>query len=503
MQERDTILQEIRTAVRHMAVYGVCGILVKAVGFFMLPFYTHYLSPADYGTLEILDLSMSVFGLVLNMGLVPAFLRCYAAVDGEDAKRLVVSTGCVFALVTGILTFLAGVGFVRPVSVLLFGPATPAAYVLLSFSALILSYMANLPRTYLRALEASGTYTAVDTLYVVLLLGLNIYFIAVLRVGLVGMLWSSFIAGVIQFVGLAGWAFGKVGFRFCAAHLKKMIDFGAPLILSNLALFVLNFSDRFFLQHLRSLDAVGIYAVGYKFGYMLNYLVVQPFFVMWQSRMYAIHAQPEHRAIFRQFFSMFSLGMIYVGLAMSLFSSEVVSVMVEPKFSASQNVIPIVVLAYIFYGLSYYAQVGMFLTAKTRSLGAIGVVTAALNMALNYVLISYWGMMGAAWATVLSFAFLTAASHLSSQRVFRLPLGFGRVTAGMMLAIAMYMLCRWWTPDPWGAGLVLKFGALAVFPVVVWKSGILIPVAAARATSASAAPSYTPYAHGDVASAGE
>jgi hypothetical protein len=73
----DNILQEIRTAVRHMAVYGAGNIMVKALGFLMLPFYTRYPSPKDYGVLEILDLSMSVFALVLNMGLTPAFLRVF------------------------------------------------------------------------------------------------------------------------------------------------------------------------------------------------------------------------------------------------------------------------------------------------------------------------------------------------------------------------------------------------------------------------------------------
>ena len=50
VQGKETVLKEIQTAVRHMAVYGIGGILVKALGFFMLPFYTHYLSPGDYGT---------------------------------------------------------------------------------------------------------------------------------------------------------------------------------------------------------------------------------------------------------------------------------------------------------------------------------------------------------------------------------------------------------------------------------------------------------------------
>jgi len=209
----------------------------------------------------------------------------------------------------------------------------------------------------------------VDTLYVLLLLVLNIFFIAGLKLGVAGMLWSSLVAGLLQFVLLSGWALYQSGVRFHFPYLHQMLSFGLPLIFSNVALFVLNFSDRFFLQHLQSLQVVGVYAVGYKFGYMLNYLVVQPFFIMWQSRMYAIRTQPEHASIYRQLFSMYSLGMVYLGLGMSLFSPEMIRLMVEPKFAASQDVIPVVVLAYIFYGISYYAQLGIFLTEKTGRRG--------------------------------------------------------------------------------------------------------------------------------------
>jgi O-antigen/teichoic acid export membrane protein len=478
IQERENILQEIHTAVRHMAVYGIGNVLVKALGFLMLPFYTHYLSPKDYGVLEILDLSMSLFALMLNMGLTPAFLRCYAGAPTAEAKREVVGSGCLFGLATGVVTFLAGVWFVRPASAALFGSSIPASYLLISFSSIVVNYMANLPRTYLRALDKAGSFTMVDTAGVLLLLVLNIVFIAGLRMGVAGVLCSSLIVATLQFVPLTVWAFRKAGFHFGRRPLERMLSFGLPLIFANIGLFVLNFSDRFFLKHFWSLDVVGIYAVGYKFGFMMNYLFVQPFFTMWQTRMYAIHAQPEHPKIFKQIFALYTLGLLCAGLAMSLFSTEAVRLMVAPKFAASQYVIPVVVLSYVFYGLSYYAQLGMFLTDRTKLVGIIGAVAAAVNLVLNYFLIRIYGMMGAAWATLLSFAFIAVVSYICSQRVFRLPLGVGRMAGMMLLASALYLTCRIWAPEMLLAAVVMKFFVLAAFPVLAWKSGLLPPAAA-------------------------
>ena len=477
--ERENVLKEIRTAVRHMAVYGLGNILVRVLGFLMIPFYTHYFTPEDVGILEILDLSMSLFALILNMGMTPALLRAYAAAESAEDKRKVISTACLFAAGTGLLTFLLGLACLHPATGLLFGSKVPAWYVLLSFSSLVLSYMANPARTYLRALDKAATFSILDTAGTLVLLVLNIVFIAWFKMGIVGVLLSSVLVGGIQFALLSGWAFYRAGFHFVRHQMRRMLRFGAPLVFANLGLFVLNFSDRFFLQHLRSLEAVGIYALGYKFGYMMNAMVVQPFFVMWQSRMYNVYAQPDHIKIYQQIFAFYSLGLIYAGLAMSLFSPETVRIMVEPRFAASQDVIPVVVLSYIFYGLSYYAQLGMFLTERTKVIGIIGAASAVLNVVLNYFLIGYFGMMGAAFATLLSFGFLCGVSYWRSQVILRIPLGLERMAAALVIAVALYFGCRRFTQPSTVIAVFAKLAILAAYPVVLWKSRILHPSAAA------------------------
>ena len=473
IQEQESIATEIQTAVRHSAVYGLGNVLAKALGFLMLPVYTHYLTPKDYGILEVLDLSMSVLAMFLNMGITAAVLRSYAGAKSIEAKQHIVSTAFLSVVITGLAVFFAGLPFVGWGSALIFGPGVPARYLLVSFAAFVLGYIAMLPRTYLRALDASGAFVIVDTGSLVLLLVLNVLFIAVLKVGLIGILLSSLLVAALQVVTLSVWMLRKVGITFRTPLLRQMLSFGAPLMFSNLAVFVLNFSDRFFLQHLRSLDIVGIYAVGYKFGYMLNYLLVQPFFVMWQSRMFTIHARDDHPKIFGQFFMLYSLVLIYAGLALSLLSPDIVRIMVGGQFAASQEVIPIVTLAYILYGLGFYVQVGMFVTNKTNLIGLIGVGSAFVNLALNYFLILRYGMLGAAWATLLSFLAMAVWSYWQSNRVYPLPLRVGRVAIVMALGVCLYLFSRWFIPRSFATTLLMKAVLLTVFPAVVWKARIL------------------------------
>ena len=475
VEERQHFFSELKTALRHTVVYGMGNVLAKAIGFLMLPFYTHYLNPVDYGILEVLDLSMSLFGMFLTMGMTAAVLRCYAAAKNERDKKEVISTAFAFVVVTALITYAIGFTLARPVSSLLFGPEVPYKYLLTSFSAFICTYIIILPRTYLRALEKSGSFTIVDNAGLAVMLGLNIYLIAVAKIGLYGILLSGLIVGLGQLAILSTWVIRRAGVGFSMPWLRRMLRFGAPLMFSNVAVFVLNFSDRFFLKHLTNLEIVGIYAVGYKFGYMMNYMVVQPFYVMWQGRMYAVHDQPDHEKVFARIFMLYSLVLITVGFAVSLFSPEIVHLMVGPKFFASQAVIPVVVFAYVVWGIGFYTQTGMFLTNNTRLVALAGVFAAMLDLGLNYVLISNYGMIGAAWATLIAFAALAVASYYLSHRVLPLPLRGGRVCAAMGIALALYVLSGYHVFASLATTMAVKAGLLALFPALLWKLQILSP----------------------------
>src|SRR5438128_2115329 len=176
--QRSEVTREIGTVVRHSFVYGLGDLLTKAISFALLPFYTHYLSPRDYGIIEMLSLAMAVLGMCLNMGTTAAFLRYYGTAESEEEKRKILGTLFLFALATGTVIFGAGCLLIDRATLLLFGRGVPSSYLLMSFGLFMLAYIAIVPYTYLRAKEASGTLVTLDSIGVVLMLILNIYFIA-------------------------------------------------------------------------------------------------------------------------------------------------------------------------------------------------------------------------------------------------------------------------------------------------------------------------------------
>ena len=472
-EEVKSVSREIYLAIRHSFVYGLGNVLAKAMGFLLLPFYTHHLSPRDYGIWEILEVSMSLLTVFLNMGVNRAVLQYYGTADTQVTKRRVVSTAFLFLTAIAASTLVVGNLTADTVTAVIFGGPGMSAYFMLSLTSFTLSLLGMVPIAFLRAKEASGKLVALQTLGLLLQLSLNIYFIAGRKMGLVGVLLSPIISGGITTTVFILWTLRKVGVKMDLAILRKMLVFGAPLIISSLAMFFIRSSDRFFLQHYRSLEDVGIYSIGYRFGSMIDFLLIQPFGMMWQARLYAIYRQSEHRKTFSQVFVFYSFILISAGLAVALFSPEIVGVMVESRFAASQEVIPLIALGYVFWGLGEFGRLGMLLRFRTDLIAKISVVIGFGFLALNYALISRYGALGAAWASVIGFLMLGAANHYFSRRVFGLDLGVRRVMGAVAIAVAVYLFSHHLYLHTLSVALLAKGLLLACFPILLFATGFL------------------------------
>lgn len=385
------LLGELKSLTRHGSIYSAGGLLGKFVGFLMIPLYTHYLSPADYGTLELLDLSVALFSLAVMMWMNSAIIRYYNEYEDQKNKNEVISTVLISAAVLGVLSAAAGIVFAKELSMLILkSPGYYKFFWLLSIT-FCFSTLNSVSFTYLRAKQRSAFVSISGLVTMVLSLSLNAYFIVVLKSGVIGILYSSLITMMLSAITLTVMTVREVKLGFSFQKLFALAVFGAPLVITSLAAFALNFSDRFFLQRLTSVSAVGIYALGYKFGFMLSFLIVQPFDMIWSSRMYEIAKKPNGPALFARIFRYYSLVLVIVGLGLSLAIKEVIGILAAPSFRDAYKIVPVIALAYIFQGSYRFMIGGIYIKKKTYAIGMISAVSLVLNLFLNYVLIKrFW-----------------------------------------------------------------------------------------------------------------
>lgn len=465
------MLRELTKLIKHTTVYGVGNALAKMVGFFMLPFYTHYLTPSDYGTLELLDLTLTLTAIVLSTWMNVSIVRHYYDYAEPKDRDQTVSTVLVLALIIGSIGAMCGIYFSRALSIAILKTPELHFYVSLISVSFLMSSVNAVSTSYLRAKQRSALVVGSDLFNLVLTLSLNIYFIAYRHVGVAGVLYSSLTSNTLITLALTTYTLRQVRLSFSYDKLKRVVAFGLPLITTSIAAFTVNFSDRFFLRQFAGVSTVGIYALGYKFGFMISLLVVQPFDMIWQARSYDIRTQADSGQIFSRVFQYYCLALVTAALGLSLIIKELISAISAPPFHSAYQIVPIICLAYIFQGMNRYLLTGTYIAKKTIYLGVVGLINALVNVGLNLFLIPRYGMLGAAWATACSFFIMAALAYSVSQRLYPIPYRFSKVVMVITPAILVYIASRFLVFSSLVITFSTKLLLFAAFPAMVFLLG--------------------------------
>ncbi len=464
---------ELTKLTRHAAVYGLGRVLNKGISFLLIPLYTYYFTTADYGVMEILLAVSSIAGLVVALGLPSSLMRFYYSTEDPREQAEVVGTILTFLLVSG--GALSATVFVsaESVSQWLLGTDQHALLVRLMAVQFFFLVSGDTGWVFLRARQRSGLYTALMQVSLLASAGLSVFFVAGRKMGVAGAFWGTAISAALLWVILMWLTVGKVGLRFSFTKLREMLHFGAPLIFTALTTFVMNYSDRFFLQRFSTLSEVGLYAVAYKFGFIVSLLGIQPILLIWEAQAYEIAKRKNAQQIFSRIFTFWSVVLISVSFPLSLFMREAFEIMVNVKFSAAYLMVPAIALAYVFHGISIYFEAGLLIQKKSRTIGAIGLLCIAVCLALNFALIPFWGRWGACLATVLSFATLAVATYYCSQRAYPIPCDLRAVVKVFVLAVLLVAV-GWALPiESLVLRLVLKLVLLVVFAFALPRLGVL------------------------------
>ncbi len=458
---------------KHSIVYGLGTAVSQIVGFFLIPVYTRYLTPANYGALEIFQTTLSVLSIILIMGLSTALFRSYYLYNDESKRKTVVSTAFLFltvssVIITGILIVLAS-----NISSLFFDSGEYTTYFRLIFLTLLCDIGIMIIMSVFRAREESTKYAMVIVLRVVLSVSLNITFLVAMHRGVLGILEGNLITVAFLYCILLASVIRKAGLRFSVDELKSMLAFGLPLVPAGLGSWILTLSDRYFLQFLSTSTELGLYSLGYKFGMVINALIVGPFQLAWMPFIFSISKRENAREVYSRVFTYFLLVAVIAALAISVLSGEVIATMATPEFQSAYNVIPLIAMSYVLFGCYFVFMVGINLEAKTKYLMPIVVGAAILNLGLNYLLIPDYGRMGAAIATLISYSTLPFSCYLVSHHYYPVKYEWGRVikillAAGIIYAGSLFITDTYDVVHSYKIVGLLKVLALMTYPVILY-----------------------------------
>lgn len=461
---------EILSLGKQSVIYGVGIVISKLASIIMLPIYTRYLTPADYGVAELLTTTTDIIGMIAAVGLTATIFKFYAEYEAPDEKNEVISTA--FILLFGISCVTAALGVVLSgkISGLIFGLPTYHSYFRLMFGVYLLQQgMVVIPLMFLRAKQNSKRFLLVSVTKLIIQVCLNLYFLVFLEKGLVGILYSSLLAETVIGLYLGSYLLRSVGLRFSGAKARKMLRFGYPFIFTSLSSFALHYSDRYFLNAYTDLSTVGIYALAYKFGFLLSAFAVGPFSQVWEPRRFEIIRQQDGKAIFKRVFFYLNVGLIFSALSFSLLAGDILRVMADKAYLPAQGIVPVVILAFILQAWGTFCNIGAYLKNRSSYLSLSALAAAAVNILLNIILIPRYGAYGAAWATVGGFFIRFIIVDRLSQKLFTIDYGWGKVLGLLGISVVFYSLGFFMFSLPTVFSVGVKVGMLALFLAITYQ----------------------------------
>jgi O-antigen/teichoic acid export membrane protein len=464
----------LRRLGRDTAVYLSGTILARVVSFVMLPVYTRILTPTDYGLLQILDLVVEITSILVSAGATAGTLRFYFKATTEEARKTVMAT----AFATQVSLNGMGTVLLLLVSPIVWKQVLDGEGSLLMVQIAAINFtlgpITSIPILLFQARQQSVRYVMSTVGKLVLQLSGNIVFVVVLRWGPLGVLVSTLLSHLVTGLLLTVVLFRYTGFRFSWKVFRDLRRFGLPLQFGIAGLFLLMFADRFVLQHLEGLAAVGIYGLANQFGFLLS-SVFAPFVQAWypQALMLTETPRAERDARYNRAVLYGTLLLVTAAVGIAVFIRPALTILVGAEFRGAAALVPILLLANLLHNWNSPAGIGIHVTEKTRY-SAYGVWSSVIVVFVLYaVLIPPLGAMGAAVTAVVGAGVRLGVNLYWSQRLW--PVGW---RWGTFLSLAVYGVGAggaaqllpggFWTQVGGGVGLV------GVYAALVWTT-VLTP----------------------------
>ncbi len=463
------IAAQIKRLGKHSAIYGVGGLVQRIVAVLLLPVYTRYLNPSDYGAIEALVALTAVLMALLRAAIQNSFFRFYFDSEDERRRLVVVRTAFWFTMGAATLALGAGLVFAEPISVALFATGEHADLVRAAFVGLWASMNYDQLTALFRVEERSVSYSIASLANVLVTIGITILLVVVLDKGPMGVLVGNFSGTLAVYAVLVGYRRAQLGFEFDRSLFRRMTAFGMPFVPSVVALATIDFSDRFFLVKFWDEHELGLYGIGVRISAALLFLLAA-FRTAWPAFAFSIRDEDEARRTFAFVLTYVAFAASWAALALGLGSPWLVRLLATPDFYEGSRAVAPLAFAWVAFGGYAVALVSIGRAQRKRSNWLITGSAALVNLVLNLLLIPPYGLMGAAVSTACAYAAMFAGLMWKAQRVYPVPHQWRRFTLAIGTAVALTV-----------AGKLLQVGLPAAvaltlaYPFVLALLGFYLP----------------------------
>jgi len=444
----------IRDFVKDLLKYLPAQIAPALVGLVAIPIVTRLFLPEEYGDYVLVMATVSVVTTIAGW-LTISIIRFYSACERDGQLQELYGTVIRWLLISGavLAAIFSGVIFVSKVEL------GNQLYHLMLIGVLVLlaTSVFQVLQQFLRVKRRVGWYSVFSVWQSTAKLGIGIALVIALGYGIEGLLWGAVLSSTTA-LPLLWKLVGEKNVwktRGSTKLLKEMAKYSFPLVVGNLAAWILSLSDRYILEFSRGAHEVGIYSASYAISEK-TILLLASLFTLASGPMGISIWEREGERKSQEFVSKLTRYYLITCLpavvGLSVLAQPVIDVLTAPEYYQGFRIVPLVALGGFFLGLQQRFQAGLIFYKRTKGIMIAIIASGLLNLGLNFLLVPRYGYMAAAATTVISYAFLLLAMVIISRRYFvwEFPLeSLGKaVCATAIMGVVVYLVGNNLTASP-------------------------------------------------------
>lgn len=376
-------------------IFAIGSLGVKLISLFLLPLYTFYLTPSEFGTVDLMTVTATLVIPILTLSISNSILRF--VMDKNYDKEAVLINSLVVSFM-GVLILILSYPLV-----ILFFPFKE--YIIYYYIFLFVQILSSLFAQYVRADGKVKLFAINGVVTSIFLLLSNLLFLVVLKMSITGYLLSFITAYFLSciFVFISGKIKEDINIKkFDKVLLREMLFFSIPLIPNTLMWWIMGVSDRYLITYYLGLSSVGLYAVAVRIPSILN-IFSSVFFQAWQMSAIEEADSKEKSLFYTTVFNVFSLSMLIMTSLLLLFLQSLMDIIVSDSFFTAWKYVPFLLLGVVFSSFSSFLGTNYIASKKTTGVLKTSLIGGLLNIFLNILLIPSLGVNGAAIGTMISF----------------------------------------------------------------------------------------------------
>ncbi|MDP8219413.1 MAG: oligosaccharide flippase family protein [Candidatus Theseobacter exili] len=469
--------KQYKKLIAHTGVYSIGTIAEQALFLILVPLYTRYLNPVDFGILALMNITILVLTKAISGPVTIALGRYYYKPDFIEKQKILLMNLLILIIAKTAFLVVLYLIFSKYLANMLLGKTEYLYLVKVYAFILLLDPLSVFSLFFIRLLEKAKFYVAVSLSNIILSCALIVFLIIKMDLGILAVVYGKIFSLTLSIIMCLPVVLRLTSFKIDLSVLVEPLKFGYPQILSVYSNLIFRLGDRIILRIYQSVASVGLYSIGHKIASLTRILIVIPLRNSLKPIILKKENDPES---LRKFLAncatyFLLLGSFFV-LGLSLFSRElVVFITGREEYWSCWKVVPLLSLAFLFNGLGTFAQWGMVMKNKPYHLSGTMLMACIINICLNFLMIPRYGIIGAANATLIAYIFWWLARIYFSAKLYDLRFQNGRIAHILSVGLVIYLMSLFLV-ECYSIGnifeiMTVKLGCLLSYPLLIFVTG--------------------------------